>query len=455
MRFSILSLALLFTTNVWAAISVTGISGASSVNLSGTPTMFGALGGAECGNDVANSATRTCDSCRTASVVPNCTATAPLCVCSETRIHANLQAHITLKKDTADVGDAKVMIQPAATGTTTAAGTVLTLTSAANGGNSVDFTWGQICNALDNTHSTCGAGMGSFTGTLTIWIDKNNDNAVTTDEPQTTVSVRVINPDSAEAVFGATGSDGIGAFTAFPGDGKVFIENTKAGSGFPNLAGGSIATSLRVFIDDAKLDNAYPKGLTLSPGSDDLGIDSTTNELTAHTVKNLENGKVYFFRIAIVDNAGNVLQYFPPYTGNDPTCNDGTGTNCPYAATPDQVLGLLSKDVNCFIATAAYGSTMEPKLQTFRDFRYKILLRHEWGIRFVKWYYNYGPKAAQFIFDKPALRAVARGLLWPVFGFTWMSLRLGLVPAALLFLMLFTALTIPLWLSFRRSTPRV
>ena len=100
---ALLALALVASTNVWAAISVTGISGASEVTLSGTPTMFGALGGPLCGT---TSPASVCNSC---IEVQTCT-TAPLCVCSEARIHSSLNVHVALKKEAADTGNAMATI---------------------------------------------------------------------------------------------------------------------------------------------------------------------------------------------------------------------------------------------------------------------------------------------------------------------------------------------------------
>ncbi len=450
---ALLALALVASTNVWAAISVTGISGASEVTLSGTPTMFGALGGPLCGT---TSPASVCNSC---IEVQTCT-TAPLCVCSEARIHSSLNVHVALKKEAADTGNAMATI----TQTSTTGGTAqpVTLSGTSNGGDAVDFPWSEACRII-SSDSTCGIAItGTNTGTLTIWIDKNGDGSMGTDEPQTTVSIRLLNPPATQAVFGNTASEGIGAFTPYPGDEKIYIENTNAASGFPNLTYSGISTKVRVFITDTKLDDAHPRGLTLSPGTEDLGIDTTTNELIEHKINDLANGTRYYFRIAIVDNAGNIVQYFPDIgAATDASCNDGTGQDgvtpiaCPYSAVPSEVLGLLSKDLNCFVATAAYGSQLEPKLKTFRDFRYKVLLRHDWGIWLVKKYYSLGPIAAQFIYDKPTLRAVTRALLWPAFGFSWLSLQWGLVPALFISLLLLASLIGSAWYGFKRSATRV
>jgi hypothetical protein len=67
----------------------------------------------------------------------------------------------------------------------------------------------------------------------------------------------------------------------------------------------------------------------------------------------------------------------------------------------------------CFVATAAYGSAMEPEVQTLRRFRDRHLMTNAPGRAFVSAYYAIGPYAADVIRNDEVLRARARVLLAP------------------------------------------
>lgn len=68
----------------------------------------------------------------------------------------------------------------------------------------------------------------------------------------------------------------------------------------------------------------------------------------------------------------------------------------------------------CFIATAAYGSYLDPHVQVLRDFRDRRLLKSGPGRAFVRWYYDYSPPVAAWIEGREGLRTATRMLLTPV-----------------------------------------
>lgn len=68
----------------------------------------------------------------------------------------------------------------------------------------------------------------------------------------------------------------------------------------------------------------------------------------------------------------------------------------------------------CFVATAAYGTDLDPRLDTLRRFRDRTLLATAPGQAFVETYYAWSPPAAAWIAQRPLARAAVRGALAPV-----------------------------------------
>jgi hypothetical protein len=80
----------------------------------------------------------------------------------------------------------------------------------------------------------------------------------------------------------------------------------------------------------------------------------------------------------------------------------------------------------CFIATAAFGSYMEPQVTTLRTFRDQYLLTNAPGMAFVHAYYRLSPPMADFIAQHDTLRAVTRGALLPLIGVSTLMISTGM-----------------------------
>jgi len=88
----------------------------------------------------------------------------------------------------------------------------------------------------------------------------------------------------------------------------------------------------------------------------------------------------------------------------------------------------------CFIATAAFGSMMEPHVKILREFRDRFLLNNSLGKAFVRLYYTYSPPIADFIATHDNIKAMVRLSLLPVVGLSCVSMKLGLIPTMMLIL---------------------
>jgi len=104
---------------------------------------------------------------------------------------------------------------------------------------------------------------------------------------------------------------------------------------------------------------------------------------------------------------------FPQYTFIDDMWHAYRGVQPPQpaAVTAGRSSG------GCFIATAAFGSSLDPHVVTLRNFRDKYLLTTSLGREFVKVYYRYSPFLAQRIRSNEPLRLFTIILLVPVIYF--------------------------------------
>ena len=76
--------------------------------------------------------------------------------------------------------------------------------------------------------------------------------------------------------------------------------------------------------------------------------------------------------------------------------------------------GNPSSGSSCFVATAAFGSSLENDVVVLAQFRDRYLLDHRAGQAFVKLYYRFSPMPASFIRKHDSIRFVVRMALYPL-----------------------------------------
>lgn len=436
--------------NALKIISVSGASGYDAGTGTASPTIYGGITGdiVDCQNAYGESTA--CNNC-----IPSQPAGSEK-ACNTSRIHNSLVLRIEFEV-VADITGPISFGHNTGGATSFSSGsfTPSPTTSLSKGSTgSVEITWGTLCGLfLASADSSCPAAPGTNTNvTLYISLDSSYD---TTKRIEINLNFLDPNATTTSDLLGCatTGlsptapDDGICRFNAKPGDGKVYVDDNIT---IPNCT--VKFKYARFFYSNISVGDSFIDASYGSSNYVDLPFDSNCTPDGDWVIDGLTNGQVYAFRSSMVDLANNNVflnTYDTVVTGGpegilgaQPSCNDAdlaavaelpgdTGfdadTDCTFAARPGQVEGLLPEDFNCFIATAAYGTGFEPKVFTLRKFRNHFLLRNSIGKSIIKTYYKYGPAAARYIADKPLLRSLTRGALWPVWGLAWLSLQYGLL----------------------------
>jgi len=139
-----------------------------------------------------------------------------------------------------------------------------------------------------------------------------------------------------------------------------------------------------------------------------VGYDASTNTATFTPSSNLDYYTLYTATIT---------------TGVKDTSGNNMAADYTWTFTTE-----TRKTKPCFIATAAYGSSLEPHVAVLRAFRDTYLLTNRAGRSFVGFYYQYSPPLANLIARHPGLRTVTRWALTPVVYGIMHPFVFGLIP---------------------------
>ncbi len=145
------------------------------------------------------------------------------------------------------------------------------------------------------------------------------------------------------------------------------------------------------YVEGSNFDEAsFETGAELRP---DITIGEG-GETVAFPVKGLLNGTEYTIGIRAYDDC----------------LNKGPVSFVTFT-TPERLTGEVDW---CFVATAAYGSTMANDVEMLRRFRDVFLEKTVLGELAVEAYYTFGPAVAGVVGESELLRATARAVLQPI-----------------------------------------
>lgn len=472
------SIFVLFAQSTWAVVKIQGVTNVSnSKDLTPTttttttttakePAIFGGIAGSETGGDATISGTcanriagATCNSCENNGATDD-TRFIP---CNPSRIYPELEVTFTISSD--KVETAGIVYLTSDDGDTDVDRVSSSTDLKKNQNGTITVKWLKLCQAIGAGDCDTPA-----SGELRLGVSTESDENLTdAGDDYISINVHVLGDSTATQTTHSEctdGNNGICQFDVAPGDGKVKLQMLESIGTFPVTPDNADISYKNVLLYFAKeADGGFA---AITPVSDYYSLSITENEdeddttfsLDSEIADGLENETLYFFKVALQDEAMNIGYFTPDVgtgTGVSVACADTTPTTytppC-HTARPGEVLGILSKDVNCFIATAAWGSPMASQVNTFREFRNAYLLPYKWGRVFVKTYYKYGKIAAGYIARSDIARAGVRVALTPLLGFAWLSMRIGVMGAILITLLLIASPIAFLKLRVVRSSPR-
>jgi len=416
----------------------TGTSATTATNI----TIFGGYAG-DGGNCATVNGGTVCDSCTgTGAPVDICTTATPPYSCAEKSIYPTLLLGISMSMDPIPTNPA-IRIEVGTNTATVNAHTSSTVPSAAGEAFTVYVRWDELCNAV-GMGLDCKTAPGVSKEINVGLIDNTTSAFVAGNSQKFTLKVRYQDPASENTIVptqAPTASQGFSDFEVVPGDEKVFIRDIWRGGTGPAESGDSSGvrwSAMRVFYQEVAVGAEDFCAIPLNTaGFADLTISDKASKdasLSQDFLTGLTNEVNYQFTIASVDEASIVTNYLKADATNPAHVLRYTGM-------PGEVVGLLDQK-KCFIATAAFGSPMEPQVELLRDFRDEVLGRFWIGKKFIRFYYQNSPPLAQFIAEHDGLRAVVRGLLWPIVLFADLALQWGVWAAVMAYAVAIAALVL-------------
>ncbi len=441
----------------------------------GTYIIYGGAAG-DSGQCSTNGVTNgTCDTCKYANIPDGTTGDAALVACNEAQVlpgtlitfqfYSNTASGIGLLTDATGVTPFPAnLISSNSASTKVTANTLVKLT----------LTWDQLVQALGGTSQFAtfpNATLDGFSITMRLGISvTGNSLGVATSTPTAGtgsddyISISIVFqqkfrnalPSYQSLNDGCDGSTNkpLCYFDVSSGDSSARLEVVDSAAGFPAFSNTTFQ-AIRLYYERGGFATINPKTSFEHYKRIVVSVPTTAGaaggiNFDTRLISDLTNTYKYYFKMAAEDQAGNV-GFWTQASQDSANCRAPKPGQKAYGiknqagiaddqtchiVKPDEISAILAENLNCFIATAAYGSSMATEVQTFRNFRDLFLLKKAWGRSFVELYYRYSPKIAGFIARHESLRTATRFALWPVLGFASLSVKMGALNASLLFVSL-------------------
>lgn len=380
------------------SLTIYAVTGVSNVEADATTGLVSQIYGGVAGNACTGDGINTCDSCDGSGLV----------ACNSESIYSTLEAKFTLKTTVTYTGNVSVIFAK------TDGSSINTVTGVtfSGGQTTVGITWDKLCGAFSTSGGN--ACSGDFTdSSIKIGVDKDNNGSLDTAEESVTIKATLhivstsLNSQPTECPNGES-AEGACYFEAYPGDKKVFIDVFNFGEAYSTTGlkylGAAFFEAQATAIDgsaDAAALATITNASTYTPLT--LKTSGTDLILSDEKISDLDNDSRYCFVYATQDYAKNIFYFTPAASFTN---------NSKYCGTPSEVIGLLDGK-KCFVATAAYGSPMDPHVETLRQFRDRVLLKSNFGKAFVSFYYRHSPEWAAEIRHNETARTLVRYTLWP------------------------------------------
>lgn len=149
-------------------------------------------------------------------------------------------------------------------------------------------------------------------------------------------------------------------------------------------------------------------------------IDENT---TTYMVTDLSEENVYYFAVRAFNSAGLGSDY------SNIVSSDGQNIQ----------RGSAGAGGGCFIATAAFGSTMDRHVQILCELRERRLATNPIGRSIIRAYYRFSPPFAHYLNDHPFAKALVRYTLIPITTLAFVSLSINPLMAMFAFFALLLA----------------